>query len=83
MDTPELYVVTGSLGYTGRYITRRLLSRGIRVKTQGSSGKGDYPFNDVSCHHQADRYLWKRRYSYKQYRLVTKEVSGVCSSRLG
>ena len=46
MDTPELYVVTGSLGYTGRYITRRLLSRGIRVKTLTAHPKRQNPFGD-------------------------------------
>lgn len=33
METGELSVVTGAFGYTGRYITRRLLSLGQRVKT--------------------------------------------------
>jgi NADH dehydrogenase len=29
----ELHVVTGAFGYTGRYLTRRLLAKGITVKT--------------------------------------------------
>jgi uncharacterized protein YbjT (DUF2867 family) len=29
----EMHVVTGAFGYTGRYLTRRLLSKGVRVKT--------------------------------------------------
>lgn len=29
----ELHVVTGAFGYTGKYITRRLLAEGIRVRT--------------------------------------------------
>jgi nucleoside-diphosphate-sugar epimerase len=33
MGTPELNVVTGAFSYTGKYITRRLLSMGKRVKT--------------------------------------------------
>ena len=33
MATPELSVVTGAFGYTGKYITRRLLSMGQRVRT--------------------------------------------------
>lgn len=33
MGTPELYAVTGALGYTGRYITRLLLAGGKRVKS--------------------------------------------------
>lgn len=31
MNTPELNVVTGAFGYTGKYITRRLLAMGKRV----------------------------------------------------
>ena len=30
---PELNVVTGAFGYTGKYITRLLLANGARVKT--------------------------------------------------
>ena len=33
METDELNVVTGAFGYTGKYITRRLLSMGKQVKT--------------------------------------------------
>jgi len=33
METVELNVVTGAFSYTGKYITRRLLSMGKRVKT--------------------------------------------------
>jgi len=32
-DTHELHVVTGAFGYTGKYITRRLLDAGRRVRT--------------------------------------------------
>jgi uncharacterized protein YbjT (DUF2867 family) len=32
-DSPELDVVTGAFGYTGQYITRRLLESGRRVRT--------------------------------------------------
>ncbi len=32
-DTQELDVVTGAFGYTGKYITRRLLDAGRRVRT--------------------------------------------------
>ena len=31
--TPDLAVVTGALSYTGRYVTRRLLDQGVRVRT--------------------------------------------------
>ena len=33
METAELNVVTGAFGYIGKYITRRLISQGKRVKT--------------------------------------------------
>jgi uncharacterized protein YbjT (DUF2867 family) len=33
MSTESLHVVTGAFGYTGRYITRLLLSEGARVRT--------------------------------------------------
>ncbi|MEW6448740.1 MAG: NAD(P)H-binding protein [Bacillota bacterium] len=33
MKTPELNVVTGAFGYTGKYIARRLISLGKQVKT--------------------------------------------------
>jgi len=33
MEIPELNLVTGAFGYTGKYITQRLLSMGERVKT--------------------------------------------------
>jgi len=33
MGTPELNVVTGAFSYTGKYITRQLLSMGKRVRT--------------------------------------------------
>ena len=33
MAIPELNVVTGAFGYTGKYIARRLLSLGKWVKT--------------------------------------------------
>lgn len=33
MQSEPLHVVTGAFGYTGKYITRRLLDRGIRVRT--------------------------------------------------
>lgn len=33
MSTPQLNIVTGAFGYTGKYITRQLLDMGERVKT--------------------------------------------------
>lgn len=46
MDTAELYVVTGALGYTGKYITRLLLSRGKRVKTLTGHPNRQNPFGN-------------------------------------
>jgi NADH dehydrogenase len=49
MEIPESNVVTGALGYTGKYITRRLLSMGERVKTLTGHPKRPNPFgNQVS-----------------------------------
>ena len=33
MSHPDLAVVTGAFGYTGRYVARRLLDQGVRVRT--------------------------------------------------
>jgi uncharacterized protein YbjT (DUF2867 family) len=33
MADPEVHVVTGAFGYTGKYIARRLLAMGMRVRT--------------------------------------------------
>src|SRR5690606_36587488 len=41
-----MHVVTGAFGYTGRYITRRLLERGLRVKTLTGHPDRPNPFGD-------------------------------------
>src|SRR6185437_10975488 len=46
MPTPELNVVTGALGYTGRYITRALLECGARVRTMTAHPSRPNPFGD-------------------------------------
>ena len=46
MPDAPLHVVTGALGYTGRYITRRLLERGVRVKTLTGHPDRPNPFGD-------------------------------------
>ncbi len=46
METPELNVVTGAFGYTGQYITRRLLSLGKQVKTLTGHPDRPNPFGD-------------------------------------
>ena len=43
-DSNEFDVVTGAFGYTGRYITRRLLDRGRRVRTITGHAKREHDF---------------------------------------
>jgi len=33
MSEPDLHAVTGAFSYTGKYIARRLLAEGARVRT--------------------------------------------------
>ena len=42
-----LHVVTGAFGYTGRYIAKNLLSRGLRVRTLTNSLHRENPFGDA------------------------------------
>lgn len=44
MPTPELHVVTGAFGFTGRYIARKLLAQGKRVRTLLSHPNRPDPF---------------------------------------
>jgi len=44
METAELNVVTGAFSYTGKYITRRLLSIGKRVRTLTERPNRENPF---------------------------------------
>ena len=46
MATSELNVVTGALGYTGRYIARALLERGARVRTLTAHPSQPNPFGE-------------------------------------
>ena len=41
---PALHVVTGAFGYSGRYIARRLLDQGHRVRTLTNSTHRHDPF---------------------------------------
>ena len=41
---PDLAVVTGAFSYTGRYVTRRLLDQGVRVRTLTRSPDAEDPF---------------------------------------
>ena len=46
MPANELHVVTGAFGYSGKYITRRLLDRGHQVRTLTNSLNRPNPFGD-------------------------------------
>ena len=41
---PELHIVTGAFGYSGKYITARLLDAGVRVRTLTNSLQRANPF---------------------------------------
>lgn len=47
MTEDELHVVTGAFGYSGKYIARRLLDRGIRVRTLTNSPHRRNPFGNA------------------------------------
>jgi len=52
MAAQELHVVTGAFGYSGRYITARLLQAGYRVRTLTNSPERANPFGsavEVRC----------------------------------
>ena len=46
MASDRMNVVTGAFGYTGRYIARRLISDGERVKTLTSRSQRENPFGE-------------------------------------
>ncbi len=46
MALPELHLVTGAFGYTGKYIAARLLAQGQRVRTLTNSPQRANPFGD-------------------------------------
>ncbi len=41
---PDLAVVTGAFSYTGRYVTRRLVDQGVRVRTLTRNPDAENPF---------------------------------------
>ena len=47
MDNPELNVVTGAFGYSGKYIAKQLLAMGERVRTFTGHPQRDNPFGDA------------------------------------
>jgi uncharacterized protein YbjT (DUF2867 family) len=48
------YVVTGAFGYSGKYVTRRLLAAGHRVRTLTNSPRRPNPFGDAVPAHPYD-----------------------------
>ena len=46
MGSNDLNIVTGATGYTGKYITQKLLSRGYRVKSLTGHLKRENPFGE-------------------------------------
>ncbi|HKV59408.1 MAG TPA: NAD(P)H-binding protein [Ktedonobacteraceae bacterium] len=46
MSTPEINVITGAFGYTGKYITRRLLTMGKEVRTLTGHPDNANPFGE-------------------------------------
>lgn len=46
-NTDPIHAVTGAFGYSGRYIARRLLDRGCRVRALTNSPQQNSPFGDA------------------------------------
>ena len=42
---PQLHIVTGAFGYSGKYIATRLLAEGRQVRTLTNSTQRANPFN--------------------------------------
>jgi len=51
MEQSELHVVTGAFGYSGKYIAKRLLEQGHRVRTITSKQPVHDPFQGLVEHH--------------------------------
>lgn len=47
MKSPEVHVVTGAFGFSGKYITSRLIQKGIHVRTLTEKPSSSSPFNGV------------------------------------
>ncbi len=47
MKAPKVHVVTGAFGFSGRYITARLIQKGIRIRTLTQKSPSISPFNGV------------------------------------
>jgi uncharacterized protein YbjT (DUF2867 family) len=46
MPSPELHIVTGAFGFSGKHIARRLHDRGVRVRTLTGRPQSESPFGD-------------------------------------
>jgi NADH dehydrogenase len=47
MRSPEVHVVTGAFGFSGKYITSRLIQKGVHVRTLTQKPPSISPFNGV------------------------------------
>jgi uncharacterized protein YbjT (DUF2867 family) len=47
MKSPEVHIVTGAFGFSGKYITSRLIQKGIHVRTLTEKPPSSSPFNGV------------------------------------
>src|SRR5258707_70289 len=47
LATPQLNIVTGAFGYSGKYITRELLRRGRAVRTLTAHPRRPSPYGDA------------------------------------
>jgi NADH dehydrogenase len=48
---PQLHIITGAFGYSGKYVTQRLLNEGYRVRTLTNSLNRANPFgNQIEAH---------------------------------
>jgi len=98
METSRLNAVTGALGYTGKYITRRLLSLGERVhnltghlnrEDPFDSGVRTFLFNferpaDLKNSLQGVSTLFNTYWiRFPQHRLAAQEVPRFCRFRHG
>jgi len=49
MQSDNVHVVTGAYGFSGKYIARRLLEAGLKVRTLTNSPNRSNPFNGTLC----------------------------------
>ena len=68
MSATELQAVTGAFGYSGHYITARLLAQGVRVRTLTNSAQRANPFGEA---------LEVHPYHFDQPELLIESLRGV------